>query len=79
MKTIDFGLLAVPPMSVKRSSVPSRQTTEPQDLTSTADHHSPRRDHAAASKKLVELVELGGTLVEPYLRAAPDHPGAYLG
>ena len=21
----------------------------------------------------------GGTLVEPYLRAAPDHPGAYLG
>ena len=21
----------------------------------------------------------GGTLAEPYLRAAPDHPGAYLG
>ena len=21
----------------------------------------------------------GGTLVEPHLRAAPDHPGAYLG
>ena len=30
-------------------------------------------DHPAA------LAEPGGTLMEPYFRAAPDHPGAYLG
>ena len=32
------------------------------------------------SQNLVEPSwNIGGTFVEPYLRAAPDHPGAYLG
>ena len=36
--------------------------------------------HHRSSQNLVETSwNPGGTLVEPYLKAAPDHPGAYLG
>ena len=41
---------------------------------------SPRRTSWNSRGILVEFSwNPGGTLVEPYLRATPDHPGAYLG
>ena len=38
---------------------------------------SPLRTHGGDPARID--LNPGGTLVEPYLRAAPDHPGAYLG